>query len=376
MIKLENIDVTFTQGKKVVKAVRNVSVDVEDGDIYGIIGYSGAGKSTLVRTINLLQRPTSGTVEVNGIDLLKLKPNELRDARKKIGMIFQHFNLMNTLSVFDNVAFPLKKAKKPKVEEPQEGAKEFGPNAGENPEPKLVKLTKKEIKEKVDSLLQLVGLEDKANSYPSQLSGGQKQRVAIARALANDPDVLLCDEATSALDPKTTYSILELLKKVNEQLGITIVIITHEMQVVKEICNKVAVMEDGEVIEQGTVLDIFTNPQRNLTKDFIDTATHINQGIETVLSHEQLLNLKEGDYLVKISFVGASTGEPLITKLSTQFQVAANILFANVEIIQETPVGTLLVGLSGEKESIESALSYIKGQGVSVDVLEEEKGGA
>ena len=370
MIKLENIDVTFTQGKKVVKAVRNVSVDVEDGDIYGIIGYSGAGKSTLVRTINLLQRPTSGNVEVNGVDLLKLKPNELRDARKKIGMIFQHFNLMNTLSVFDNVAFPLKKAKKPKVEEGEEG-EPLDPNA----EPKLVKLTKKEIKEKVDSLLQLVGLEDKANSYPSQLSGGQKQRVAIARALANDPDVLLCDEATSALDPKTTYSILELLKKVNEQLGITIVIITHEMQVVKEICNKVAVMEDGEVIEQGTVLDIFTNPQRNLTKDFIDTATHINQGIETVLSHEQLLNLKDGDYLVKISFVGASTGEPLITKLSTQFQVAANILFANVEIIQETPVGTLLVGLSGEQASIESALSYIKGQGVSVEVL-EEKGGA
>ena len=376
MIKLENIDVTFTQGKKVVKAVRNVSVNVEPGDIYGIIGYSGAGKSTLVRTINLLQRPTSGKVEVNGIDLLKLKPNELRDTRKKIGMIFQHFNLMNTLSVFDNVAFPLKKAKKPKVEEPQESAKDFDSNTGENPEPKLVKLTKKEIKEKVDALLQLVGLEDKANSYPSQLSGGQKQRVAIARALANDPDVLLCDEATSALDPKTTYSILELLKKVNEQLGITIVIITHEMQVVKEICNKVAVMENGEVIEQGTVLDIFTNPQRNLTKDFIDTATHINQGIETVLSHEQLLNLKEGDYLVKISFVGASTGEPLITKLSTQFQVAANILFANVEIIQETPVGTLLVGLSGENESIESALSYIKGQGVSIDVLEEAKGGA
>ena len=370
MIKLENIDVTFTQGKKVVNAVRNVSVDVEDGDIYGIIGYSGAGKSTLVRTINLLQRPTSGNVEVNGVDLLKLKPNELRDARKKIGMIFQHFNLMNTLSVFDNVAFPLKKAKKPKVEEGEDG-EPLDPTA----EPKLVKLTKAEIKEKVDSLLQLVGLEDKANSYPSQLSGGQKQRVAIARALANDPDVLLCDEATSALDPKTTYSILELLKKVNEQLGITIVIITHEMQVVKEICNKVAVMEDGEVIEQGTVLDIFTNPQRNLTKDFIDTATHINQGIETVLSHEQLLNLKDGDYLVKISFVGASTGEPLITKLSTQFQVAANILFANVEIIQETPVGTLLVGLSGEQESIENALSYIKGQGVSVEVL-EEKGGA
>lgn len=348
MIKLENIDVTFNQGAKVVNAVKNVSLDVESGDIYGIIGYSGAGKSTLVRTINLLQRPTKGNVVVNGVDLLQLKPKGLREARKKIGMIFQHFNLMNTLSVFDNVAFPLKKSGK----------------------------TKSEIEEKVLSLLELVGLEDKVNSYPRQLSGGQKQRVAIARALANDPDVLLCDEATSALDPKTTYSILELLKKVNVQLGITIVIITHEMQVVKEICNKVAVMEEGEVIEQGSVLEIFTNPERDLTKDFIDTATHINQGIETVLSHEQLLNLKEGDYLVKISFVGASTGEPLITKLSTQFQVAANILFANVEIIQETPVGTLLVGLSGEKSGIENALSYIREQGVSVDVLEESKGGA
>jgi hypothetical protein len=348
MIKLENIDVTFKQGVKVVNAVKNVSLHVEPGDIYGIIGYSGAGKSTLVRTINLLQRPTKGNVVVNGVDLLKLKPKGLRAARKKIGMIFQHFNLMNTLSVFDNVAFPLKKSGK----------------------------TKSEIEQKVLSLLELVGLEDKVNSYPRQLSGGQKQRVAIARALANDPDVLLCDEATSALDPKTTYSILELLQKVNIQLGITIVIITHEMQVVKEICNKVAVMEEGEVIEQGSVLEIFTNPERDLTKDFIDTATHINQGIETVLSHEQLLNLQEGDYLVKISFVGASTGEPLITKLSTQFQVAANILFANVEIIQDTPVGTLLVGLSGEKSGIENALSYIKEQGVSVDVLEESKGGA
>ena len=348
MIKLENIDVTFKQGVKVVNAVKNVSLHVEPGDIYGIIGYSGAGKSTLVRTINLLQRPTKGNVVVNGVGLLKLKPKGLRAARKKIGMIFQHFNLMNTLSVFDNVAFPLKKSGK----------------------------TKSEIEQKVLSLLELVGLEDKVNSYPRQLSGGQKQRVAIARALANDPDVLLCDEATSALDPKTTYSILELLQKVNVQLGITIVIITHEMQVVKEICNKVAVMEEGEVIEQGSVLEIFTNPERDLTKDFIDTATHINQGIETVLSHAQLLNLQEGDYLVKISFVGASTGEPLITKLSTQFQVAANILFANVEIIQDTPVGTLLVGLSGEKSGIENALSYIKEQGVSVDVLEESKGGA
>ena len=345
MIELKNIDVTFQQSGKTVEAVKQVNITIEDGDIYGIIGYSGAGKSTLVRTINLLQRPTNGTVIVSGVELTSLKEAQLRDARKKIGMIFQHFNLMNTLSVFENVAFPLKRSG----------------------------LSKAEIKQKVESLLHLVGLEDKITSYPRQLSGGQKQRVAIARALANDPDVLLCDEATSALDPKTTESILELLKKVNEQLGITIVIITHEMQVVKEICNKVAVMEQGLIIEQGSVLEIFTNPQKTLTKDFIDTATHINKGIETVLQHEHLLNLNPGDVLAKISFVGASTGEPLITKLSTQFQVAANILFANVEVIQETAVGTLLVGLSGEAENIKRALEHIHQSGVQTEILDEPK---
>lgn len=343
MITLKDIDVIFQQNKKEIAAVSQVNLVVEKGDIYGIIGYSGAGKSTLVRTINLLQRPTKGIVTVDGVDLTQLSATELREKRKKIGMIFQHFNLMNNLSVFENVAFPLKKSG----------------------------LSKQAIEQKVKDLLALVGLSDKITSYPRQLSGGQKQRVAIARSLANDPYVLLCDEATSALDPKTTYSILELLKKVNEQLGITIVIITHEMQVVKEICNKVAVMEDGKVIENGTILEIFTNPQNNLTKDFIDTATHVNKGIETVLGHEQLLNLKDGDVLVKISFVGASTGEPLITKLSTHYNVSANILFGNVEIIQETPVGTLLVGLSGEK--IDEALIYITESGATAEILEDRR---
>ena len=347
MIELKQVDVTFHQAGKTVEAVKDVSLKIEEKDIYGIIGYSGAGKSTLVRTINLLQRPTKGQVTVAGVDLTTLTPPQLREARKKIGMIFQHFNLMNTLSVFENVAFPLK-------------------NSG---------LTKQEIENKVQQLLELVGLEDKIQAYPRQLSGGQKQRVAIARALANDPNVLLCDEATSALDPKTTYSILELLKKVNQQLGITIVIITHEMQVVKEICNKVAVMEQGKVIEKGTVLEIFTNPQKSLTKDFIDTATHINKGIETVLSHDHLLNLKPGDVLVKISFVGTSTGDPLITKLSTHYQVAANILFGNVEVVQETAVGTLLVGLSGTNENIQQALSYIEQSGATVSILDDRREG-
>lgn len=345
MIELNNISVVFKQDKREIKAVDDVTLHVEKGDVYGIIGYSGAGKSTLVRTINLLQRPTNnGTVHVNGVNLTTLSAPDLRQARKKIGMIFQHFNLMNSISVFENVAFPLKKSG----------------------------LSKLEISNKVTELLELVGLKDKINAYPRQLSGGQKQRVAIARALANDPDVLLCDEATSALDPKTTYAILELLKQVNEKLGLTIVIITHEMQVVKEICNKVAVMEDGQVIESGSILDIFTNPQRELTKDFIDTATHVNKGIETVLAHEDLLNLKDGDVLVKIAFTGSSTGEPLITKLSTQYNVSANILFGNVEIIQNTPIGNLLVGLSGDSENINSAITYIQ-SAASVDIIEDRR---
>lgn len=348
MITLHNIDVTFEQNGKQIQAVKQVSLQINKGDIYGIIGYSGAGKSTLVRTINLLQRPTNdGKVIVSGTDLTTLKDKELREARKKIGMIFQHFNLMNSMSVFENVAFPLKKSG----------------------------LSKAEIHDKVSHLLDLVDLKNKIHAYPRQLSGGQKQRVAIARALANDPHVLLCDEATSALDPKTTYSILELLKQVHAKLGITIVLITHEMQVVKEICNRVAIMEEGKVIEEGSILDMFTHPKNQLTKDFIDTATHINKGIETILGHEQLLNLKQGDVLVKISFVGASTGDPLITKLSKRYQVAVNILFGNVEIIQETPIGTLLVVLSGQQDDIERALNEIVNSQATVDIIEDLRGG-
>ena len=248
MIKLENIDVTFTQGKKVVKAVRNVSVDVEDGDIYGIIGYSGAGKSTLVRTINLLQRPTSGNVEVNGVDLLKLKPNELRDARKKIGMIFQHFNLMNTLSVFDNVAFPLKKAKKPLVEE---GETAVDPTA----EPKLVKLTKQEIKEKVDSLLQLVGLEDKANSYPSQLSGGQKQRVSLAAALLGRPSVLFLDEPSAGLDPQSRNVVFDIIREQREA-GVAIILTTHLIDDAQKLADYVYIIDNGQTVREGTVPEL------------------------------------------------------------------------------------------------------------------------
>lgn len=345
MIDLKDVSVIFQGDKqKEIKAVQNVSLHVNKGDVYGIVGYSGAGKSTLVRTINLLQRPTSGKVVINKKVITDLSEKELRQARKKIGMIFQHFNLMGSRTIFDNVAFPLKRSK----------------------------LTKSQISKKVLELLDLVGLGDKADAYPSQLSGGQKQRVAIARALANDPEILLCDEATSALDPKTTSSILELLKKLNKDLGLTIVIITHEMQVVKEICNKVAVMEDGHVIEEGSLLEIFTNPQNQLTKDFINTATHVDQGIDTVLSHPTLLNLKETDVLAKLSFVGGSTSEPLIAKLNNSFQVQGNILFGNVEILQETPVGTLLLVLSGSTEKIAEAIDYLQSNDVTVSIISAE----
>ena len=345
MIDLKDVSVIFQGDKqKEIKAVQNVSLHVNKGDVYGIVGYSGAGKSTLVRTINLLQRPTSGKVVINKKVITDLSEKELRQARKKIGMIFQHFNLMGSRTIFDNVAFPLKRSK----------------------------LTKSQISKKVLELLDLVGLGDKADAYPSQLSGGQKQRVAIARALANDPEILLCDEATSALDPKTTSSILELLKKLNKDLGLTIVIITHEMQVVKEICNKVAVMEDGHVIEEGSLLEIFTSPQNQLTKDFINTATHVDQGIDTVLDHPTLLNLKENDVLAKLSFVGGSTSEPLIAKLNNSFQVQGNILFGNVEILQETPVGTLLLVLSGSTEKIAEAIDYLQLNDVRVSIISAE----
>lgn len=345
MIDLKDVSVIFQGDKqKEIKAVQNVSLHVNKGDVYGIVGYSGAGKSTLVRTINLLQRPTSGKVVINKKVITDLNEKELRQARKKIGMIFQHFNLMGSRTIFDNVAFPLKRSK----------------------------LTKSQISKKVLELLDLVGLGDKADAYPSQLSGGQKQRVAIARALANDPEILLCDEATSALDPKTTSSILELLKKLNKDLGLTIVIITHEMQVVKEICNKVAVMEDGHVIEEGSLLEIFTSPQNQLTKDFINTATHVDQGIDTVLAHPTLLNLKETDVLAKLSFVGGSTSEPLIAKLNNSFQVQGNILFGNVEILQETPVGTLLLVLSGSTEKIAEAIDYLQSNDVTVSIISAE----
>lgn len=341
MIELKNISVTFQQKKQEIQAVQDVSLTIDKGDIYGIVGYSGAGKSTLVRVINLLQRPTAGTVIINKENILTFSKKELRQQRKKIGMIFQHFNLMKERTIFSNIDFSLKYSG----------------------------LSKTERRQKISYLLELVGLSEKRDAYPSQLSGGQKQRVAIARALANDPEILLCDEATSALDPKTTGQILALLKKLNQELNLTIVLITHEMQVVKEICNKVAVMENGCVVESNDIVSIFSQPQQPLTKDFIRTATHIDQALTTILEHPKLANLDKNQELIEFSYVGDQTNEPLIAQLYSQYQVYTNILYGNVEIVQNVPIGHLIVVLSGDEAQRQQALTYLAKQGVRTNVL-------
>ncbi|KST51427.1 methionine ABC transporter ATP-binding protein [Enterococcus durans] len=345
MIELQNISVRFHQKDKVIQAVEDVDLFIEKGDVYGIVGYSGAGKSTLVRVMNLLQKPTEGKVIINQTDLGKLSAKELRKERKSIGMIFQHFNLMENRTIFDNVDFSLKYTGK----------------------------SKQERRQKVSELLELVGLEEKTSAYPNQLSGGQKQRVAIARALANEPKVLLCDEATSALDPKTTHQILALLKELNRKLGLTIVLITHEMQVVKEVCNKVAVMEDGKIVEKGSSVQIFSHPQEALTKDFIRTATHLDQALETIIGHRAFAEQITNKWLVELSYVGNQTNEPLIAQLYSKYQVTANILYGNVELLQETPLRSLIVTLAGETNQRQKALDYLIRLGVRVNVLQKNE---
>ncbi len=346
MIYLKNICKTFIDdNKKEVHAVNDVSLTINDGDIFGIIGFSGAGKSTLVRCINLLERPTSGTVEVDGKDLTKLSEKELRESRKKIGMIFQHFNLFPSRTIFGNVAFPLQ-------------------GSG---------LSKEEIAAKVRNLLELVGISEKENAYPSQLSGGQKQRVAIARALANDPDILLCDEATSALDPQTTKAILDLLKDLNKKLGITIVVITHEMAVVKEICNKVAVMEKGRVVEEGDVFSIFANPQEALTQNFIKTTSNLRKIEDLVNEGSSVVDLKPGELIVRLSYIEKNISEPLISAMTYKFNVILNIIFANIEIIQDAPIGGTVAIMSGKSEDIDAALDYLRDKNVGVEVIKDAR---
>ena len=341
MIQLEHISKSFVTASGTVHAVQDVNLQIGEGEIFGIIGFSGAGKSTLVRCINLLERPTEGRVIVDGEDLTAMDLKKLREVRKKIGMIFQHFNLMRSRTVFQNIAFPLKKSG----------------------------LSKAEKEKKIESLLELVGLSDKKDAYPSQLSGGQKQRVAIARALANDPKVLLCDEATSALDPQTTQSILKLLKQVNETLGITIVLITHEMAVVKYICDRVAIMEQGRVVEEGDTVSVFSHPKEAMTKDFIDTASNLGKIHDLIAEGHSLTEIQPGEQMVLLTYSGSNAGQPLISALAEKFSVSANIIYGNIDYLKGKPLGKLVVTLSGEKEAMDQAIDYIRSLGVEMEVM-------
>ena len=345
MIEFTHVSKDFGSGEKMVRAVRDVSLTIQDGEIFGIIGFSGAGKSTLVRCINLLERPTNGTVVVDGKEMTALSPKELRLARRKIGMIFQHFNLMPSRTVFGNVAYPLQ---------------------GQG-------LSKQTIQNKVRKLLKLVDIADKETAYPSQLSGGQKQRVAIARALANDPKVLLCDEATSALDPQTTKAILTLSKDLNQKLNLTIVMITHEMAVVKEICDHVAIMEHGQVVEQGEVFSLFADPKQPITQNFIRTTSNLQKIEELIAEGSPVVQLQPGEVIVRLSYIQKNVSEPLISTLSQRFQISLNIIFADIEIVQDAPIGGTVAILSGEREQITKAMEYLIEKNVGVEVLKDAR---
>lgn len=333
VIELQQVSKVFESKKSKVEALKDVSLHVKKGEIFGVIGYSGAGKSTLVRCVNLLERPTSGKVFVAGEELTSLSHNKLNEARKKIGMIFQGFNLLQTANVRDNIAIPLK----------------------------LSGVPPKEIEARVKKYLDIVGLGDREEAYPAQLSGGQQQRVAIARALAHEPEVLLSDEATSALDPETTEAILDLLLKINEELGVTILLITHEMKVIQKICDRVAVIEDGRLIESGSVLELFTSPEHSTTKKFV------NSIFSDDIPEDMLQELKKEGKIVTLSFIGTSSNEPALAMISKKFDIYPNILAGHITQLKEAPYGRLTVHLRGSGKELEDTLVYLKEQGVTVE---------
>lgn len=333
MIELRNVSKIFKTKESEVKALDDVSLKIEDGDIYGIIGFSGAGKSTLIRTINALEVPTSGQVLVDDEDINALRKSELRKKRKKIGMIFQQFNLLETKTVYENIALPLV----------------------------LNHVPKEQIKRKVEEVLEYVELTDKRDIYPSKLSGGQKQRVGIARALATEPSILLSDESTSALDPKTTKAILKLLKKINKELKITIVLITHEMNVIQSICNHVAVMENGRIVERGEVLEVFSEPKQEITRNFVKTV--INDSVPELLV-ESIKSEKKNNKLLKLKFLDSDSTESVLSGVNKNYDVETNILFANISEIQERVLGIIIVQIVGSVEAIDGAQQYFTKHGV------------
>ncbi|CDG22442.1 Methionine import ATP-binding protein MetN [Xenorhabdus poinarii G6] len=340
MIRLTQINKVFQQGTRSIKALSDINLHVPQGQIYGVIGSSGAGKSTLIRCVNMLERPTSGQVFVAGQELTSLSARELTHARRHIGMIFQHFNLLSSRTVFDNVALPLELSNTPKTE----------------------------IKAKVNELLELVGLADKHDAYPANLSGGQKQRVAIARALANSPKVLLCDEATSALDPATTRSILELLKDINRRLGLTILLITHEMDVVKRICDQVAVISGGQLIEQDSVSEIFSHPKTPVAQEFIKSTLHLDipEDFLKKLKPEPAPDLSP---LLKLEFTGQSVDAPLISMAVRRFNIDISILSSQIDYAGGVKFGVMLAELDGENDSIKSTIVFLEEHHVKVEIL-------
>lgn len=334
MIKIKNITKTFHTKNNRIDAVKDFSLEIEEGEICGIIGLSGAGKSTLVRCLNRLEEPSSGQIIIDGVDITSLNNQELNQERKDIGMIFQHFNLLSQKNVFENIAFPLR----------------------------LSKVSQDKINSRVEELLKYVKLEDKKYAFPSELSGGQKQRVAIARALANNPKILLSDEASSALDPKTTQSILNLLTDIRDKFNITIVMITHQMEVVREICDKVAIIENGKLIEEDTVENLFSKPKTETAKSFINTLT---SNIK-----EEIIN--PGDFqgkIFRLTYLGDSANKPFISKISRYFDIDINILSGNINKLQTTNIGHLIVELKGRESEIHKALSFLADNNIKMEVI-------
>lgn len=334
MIKVENLSKEYNNSNKKIHALKNINLQVEKGEIFGIIGLSGAGKSTLIRCLNRLEEPTNGKIFINDSEITNLNNEHLRNTRKDIGMIFQHFNLLSSKNVYKNIAFPLE----------------------------LEGMDKKSINKRVNTLLNYVGLEDKRSTYPSQLSGGQKQRVAIARSLANKPKILLSDEGTSALDPKTTKSILDLLNKIRKEFGLTIVLITHQMEVIKDICDRVAIIEDGEIIELSTVEEIFANPKTKTATEFISSLK---------LNTEDEINYMKNpeNKIFKLSFIGENSKKPIISKMIKQFNIDVNILSGNINELMSTSIGNLTLEISGKDEEIDKAISWLEKEDIRLEVL-------
>ena len=331
MITLEKVNKVYSNG---LHAVKDVSLKVNKGDIFGIIGLSGAGKSSLIRLINRLEEPTSGKIFINGENILEFNKKQLLERRKKIGMIFQHFNLLSSRTVEENVAFALE----------------------------IANWNKNEIKERVAMLLDIVGLSDKAKYYPSQLSGGQKQRVSIARALANNPDILLSDEATSALDPKTTKSILELIKEIQQKFSLTVVMITHQMEVVKEVCNRVAIMSDGRIVEEGGVHHIFADPKNEITKELI---SYVHQQTDTEIDYLH----HRGKKIVKVKFLGTSTQEPIISKVIKEYGIDISVLGGTIDKLATMNIGYLYLELGGDLSAQDKAIELMGTMDVIVEVI-------